>query len=133
MPLPDRAVTALREHRIRQATERLAAGTAWIGNERDLMFVSEVGTPIDSSNVVHAYQRELERAGVPRQRFQHARHSVATFWLALGIPARVVADMLGHSQVSLTLNVYSHVVPTMRPEAADRLDAMFAEAEASVQ
>jgi integrase len=75
---------------------------------------SEVGTPLDASNVVHAYQRELARAGLPRRRFHDPRHSVATFWLAAGVPARVVADMLGHSQVSLTLNVYTHVVPTLR-------------------
>ena len=124
LPLPDRAVTALREHRLRQVTERLAAGTEWIGNKWDLVFVSEVGTPLDASNVVHAYQRELERAGLPRQRFHDARHSVATFWLGVGVPARVVADMLGHSQVSLTLNIYSHVVPTMRRDAADRLEAI---------
>jgi integrase len=49
---------------------------------------------------------------------------VATFWLAAGVPARVVADMLGHSQVSLTLNVYTHVLPTLRRDAADRLDAV---------
>lgn len=124
VPLPDRAVTALREHRRRQVTERLAAGTEWIGNEWDLVFVSEIGTPLDASNVVHAYQRELARAGLPRQRFHDARHSVATFWLAAGVPARVVADMLGHSQVSLTLNVYTHVVPTLRREAQDRLEAI---------
>lgn len=125
VPLPARAVSALREHQIRQEAERRLAGTAWIGSPWDLAFVSEVGTPLDVSNVGHSYQRELQRAGLPRQRFHDARHSVATFWLALGIPARVVADMLGHSQVGLTLNVYSHVVPTMRREAADRLDAMF--------
>ncbi len=124
VPLMDRTVTALREHRRRQLTDRLAAGSEWIGNPWDLVFVSEVGTPLDSSNVVHAYQRALERAGLPRQRFHDARHSVATFWLAAGVPARVVADMLGHSQVSLTLNVYTHVLPTLRREAADRLDAI---------
>jgi integrase len=63
---------------------------------------------------------------LPRQRFHDARHSVATFWLELGIPTRVVADLLGHSQVSLTMNVYQHVVPTMRKEASDRLEAMYA-------
>ncbi len=89
--------------------------------------MSEVGTPLDASNIVHAYQRELARAGLPKQRLHDARHSVATFWLELGIPVRVVADLLGHSQVSLTMNVYQHVVPTMRKEAADRLEAMFAE------
>ena len=56
--------------------------------------------------------------------FHDARHSVATFWLAAGVPARVVADMLGHSQVSLTLNVYTHVLPTLRRDAANRLDAI---------
>ena len=124
VPLPDRAVTALRQHQVLQQAERLAAGTAWIGNQWDLVFVSEVGTPLDPSNVIHTYQRELARAGLPRQRFHDTRHSVATFWLAAGVPARVVADMLGHSQVSLTLNVYTHVVPSLRREAADRLDAI---------
>ncbi len=124
VPLMDRTVAALREHRRRQLIDRLAAGSEWVGNEWDLVFVSEVGTPLDSSNVVHAYQRALERAGLPRQRFHDARHSVATFWLAAGVPARVVADMLGHSQVSLTLNVYTHVLPTLRRDAADRLDAI---------
>ncbi len=126
VPLLDRTVTALRAHRLRQLTERVAAGSAWIGNDWDLVFVSEVGTPLDASNVVHVYQRELARASLPRQRFHDARHSVATFWLAAGVPARVVADMLGHSQVSLTLNVYTHVLPTLRRDAADRLDALLA-------
>jgi integrase len=124
VPLLDRTVTALREHRLRQLTDRIAAGSEWVGNAWDLVFVSDVGTPLDASNVVHAYQLALKRAGLPRQRFHDARHSVATFWLAAGVPARVVADMLGHSQVSLTLNVYTHVLPTLRRDAANALDAI---------
>jgi integrase len=124
VPLTDRTVAALRDHRARQLRERMASGTGWIGTPWNLVFVSELGTPLDGSNVVHAYQRELRRAGLPRQRFHDARHSVATFWLACGVPARVVADMLGHSQVSLTLNVYTHVLPTLRRDAADRLDLL---------
>ena len=71
-------------------------------------------------------RRELSRAALPRQRFRDARHSAAKFPLAAGVPAGVVADMLGHSQVSRTLNVYMHVLPTLGRDAADRLDALLA-------
>jgi integrase len=124
VPLIDRAVIALREHRTRQLTQRLAAGSGWVGNPFDLVFTSEIGTPLDSSNVVHAYQRELLRAGLPRQRFHDTRHAVATFWVASGVPIKVVSEMLGHSQISLTLNTYSHVHEYQRADARERLGSL---------
>lgn len=70
-------------------------------------------------NLTHRFQRLLERAGVPRRRFHDLRHSCATVLLAQGVPARVVMEMLGHSQISLTMNTYTHVLPTMQRDAAD--------------
>lgn len=124
VPLIDRAALALRDHRKRQLVERLAAGSEWIGNPFDLVFVSEVGTPLDGSNITHSYQRELARAGLPRQRLHDARHSCASFWIAAGVPIKQVADMLGHSQISLTLNTYAHVFDYQQAEARDKLGAL---------
>lgn len=124
VPLIDRTVRALRDHRKRQLVERLAAGSAWLGNEFDFAFVSEVGTPLDSSNVTHSYQRELERAGLPRQRLHDARHACASFWIAADVPIKVVSTMLGHSQISLTLNTYAHVLDYQQAEARDKLGAL---------
>ncbi len=121
VPLLPKTVTALREHRIRQDSERRAAGSEWIGNEWDLVFVSEVGTPLDSANVLHQYQRAVTGAGLPHQRLHDARHGVATLWIAAGVSMRVVADLLGHSTTSLTMNTYAHVLPTAHRDAADRL------------
>jgi integrase len=122
--LPDIAVTALRSHRARQLEERLLAGSRW--REDGFVFTSTIGTPLDGPNVTKALQRLLIRAGLPRQRFHDLRHCCATLLLAQGVPARVVMEILGHSQISLTMNTYSHVIPELNREAAHRIDAVFA-------
>lgn len=73
-----------------------------------------------------AFRSWLERAGLPRQRFHDLRHCTATFLLAQGVAARVVMEILGHSQISLTLNTDSHVIPSLQRDAAERLDALLA-------
>jgi integrase len=124
--LPELAVVALREHRKRQLAERLRAGQAWRDN--DLVFCTEIGTALDSRNVTHAFQRHLAAAGIPRRRFHDLRHSAATLLLVQGVSPRVVQEILGHSSVTLTLGTYSHVLPTLEREAADRMDQVLASA-----
>ncbi len=68
----------------------------------------------------------LADAGLPRQRFHDLRHCCASLMLAQNVPARVVMETLGHSQISLTMNTYSHVMPAMQRDAADLLDALLA-------
>jgi integrase len=60
--------------------------------------------------------------GLPNRRFHDLRHSCATLLLAQGVSPRVVMDVLGHSQISLTMNTYAHVLPELRREAADRMN-----------
>jgi len=104
--------------------ERLAAGSEW--HETDLVFCTPLGRPLDASNVTHAFQKHLARAGLPRQRFHDFRHACASLLLAQGVNPRVVMDILGHSQITLTLNTYSHVLPSLTREAASRMDALLA-------
>jgi integrase len=74
--------------------------------------------------VGHRFQPELRAAGLPRQLFHELRHFCASLLLAQGVAPRVVMETRGHSQISLTMNTYSHVMPAALRDAADRLDAL---------
>lgn len=122
LALPDVAVTALRAHRTRQLEERLAAGPLW--HEHGLVFAHATGAPLLGSNVTRSFQRLLQRAGLRRMRFHDMRHACASLLIAQGIHPRVVMETLGHSQIGITMNVYSHVLPEAQREAAARMDAV---------
>ena len=123
--LPALAVAALREHRREQARERLAMGAAWEDN--DLVFTNQLGRPIEKQNLTRrSFRPLLERAGLPRIRFHDLRHSAATLLLQQGVHPKVVQERLGHSTISVTMDIYSHVMPTLQREAAQQLDRLFA-------
>src|SRR5664279_2365657 len=77
--------------------------------------------PIDPGSDYKEWRRLLEAAGVRRARLHDARHTAASLLLAQGVPARVVMEILGHSQITLTLGTYSHVAPELQQEAAERM------------
>ena len=117
------AVEALRRHRVRQVAERLRSGSSW--DDLDLVFPNEIGRPVEPGNLLRrSYWPLLEQAGLPRLRFHDLRHSAATLLLERGTHPKIVADMLGHSQVSVTLDRYSHVTPTMHRQAADTMEVI---------
>lgn len=124
IPLPEVAVAALRAHRNRQREERIWAGSRW--HDRGLVFTTPIGTPLDGGNVTKGFQRLLGPAGLPHQRFHDLRHAAATLMLVQGVAPRVVMETLGHSQISLTLDTYSHVVGSLQRDAADLMDAVLA-------
>lgn len=120
--LPAFVVAALRGYRIRQMEERLAKGPDW--HDTGLVFTSEIGTALDDRNVTHRFQRTLKRLELRRQRFHDLRHCCATLLLSRGVHPRIVMETLGHSQISLTLNTYSHVMPALQREAADQMESL---------
>jgi integrase len=99
-------------------------GTQWRGNDYDLVFTTSIGTPLDGRAVTKRLQWHLAEAGLPRQRFHDLRHACASFLGAIGVSPRVVMDTLGHSQISLTMNTYSHVFPEAGQDAANRMDLL---------
>jgi integrase len=113
---------ALRAHRARQAMECLAAGERWV--DLDLVFPSERGTLADGPNITHRFHKLLKRAELPPMRFHDLRHACASLLLVQGVHPRVVMETLGHSQISLTMNTYSHVLPALQREAADRMESV---------
>jgi integrase len=122
LALPTLIIEKLRAHRIRQIEECLLAGDHW--EEWGLVFSSLRGTPQDAKNVTHRFQALLAREGLPRRRFHDLRHSCATLLLAQGVHPRVVMETLGHSQIAMTMNTYSPVMPALQRDAANQMDAM---------
>jgi integrase len=118
--LPAPLVESLRSHRARQLEERLRAGSLW-NDGWNLVFASEVGEPLTGFHVGRQFKRLLKLAGLRDQRFHDLRHASATFMLAQGVPLRVVMDVLGHSQIHVTANTYSHVMPEMQRDATERV------------
>jgi integrase len=129
--LPATVGDALRQHRARQLEERLRVGRRWQGERWDLIFCTAIGTPLDGVAVTRRLQRMLAANGLPKLRFHDLRHSSATLMLAQGVPARIVADTLGHSDVRLTLNTYTHVPAQLQAVAAERMDAALVVARGS--
>lgn len=121
--LPAFAVTALQDHRKRQEEiDRATAGDKWI--ETGFVFTSDIGSPLDDSNVRRILRGLLEKAQLPHMRFHDLRHTCASLLLAQKVAPRVVMEILGHSQISLTMNTYSHVMPALEREAADLMDSL---------
>lgn len=121
--LPQTCVRALEQHRRRQAAARLAAGAAWV--DEDYVFTTSVGTPIDPQNLLRSFQRLCETAGIGRRRFHALRHSAATLMLAQGVPLAVISNVLGHSGIAITADVYARVGAELHQQAADAMDAVF--------
>jgi integrase len=124
LPLPDFAVNALRSYRASQNKERLAIGPDWV--DQGLVFTTPIGTPLDYSNVRKDFRKVLKEAGLPMMRLHDLRHTCASLLLAQGVNPRVVMATLGHSQISLTLDTYSHVLPSVHKEAAQRMNDVLA-------
>ncbi len=109
-----------------QKEEQLFAGRKWKGNQLGLVFTTPIGTPLEPSGLVKQFKRILAAAGLPRQRFHDLRHGNASLLLALGVHPRVVMERLGHSEISLTMNTYSHPASELQREASERMNSLLA-------
>ena len=125
--LPPSAVMALRVHRTDQLEHRLQLFGAWQDN--DLVFERGNGIFLHPNVVSRRFQVISKQLGLPRIRFHDLRHTAATLMLANGEHPKIVQERLGHSDISMTLNRYSHVTMDMQREAADRLDAVLSDGD----
>src|SRR5207237_6016144 len=116
-------VELLKQHRLRQAEAKLQAAETW--QERGLVFCTAVGTPLNPSKVVDRFKTLLKKAELPDIRFHDLRHSAATILLSMGVHPKVVQELLGHSTISMTMDTYSHVLPSMHEEAMGKMDDLF--------
>ena len=124
LTIPQFAQDGLLAHRARQEREKAVAGNRW--KETGFVFTTTIGTPLDGPTVSRQFRRLLEKAGFRPMRFHDLRHVCASLLLSQGTHPRLVMEMLGHSTISVTMNTYSHVIPPLRNEVADQMDAALA-------
>jgi integrase len=125
--LPAVTIASLSQHVEKQRQAKEWAGSGWKGNPWNLVFTSSVGTPLDERNVLRIFQEKvLTRACLPKMRIHDLRHSAAAILIAQGVDARSISELLGHSSVAFTLQVYGHLLESTKRETADRMNAALA-------
>ncbi len=112
-------IAALREHRARQNAERLQIGTGW--RDLDLVFCRVDGTPLHPERFTRSFTERVRQLALPKIRLHDLRHGWATLALAAGVHPKVVQERLGHANISITLDVYSHVTASLHGDAADKV------------
>ena len=120
--LSDEVIEKLHQHADIQDMERSFAGDRW--KENDLMFSTEIGTPIGYHCIFSRFKEVLKLAGLPDMRFHDLRHTAATLMLKQGVHPKIAQERLGHSNIIMTLNTYSHVLPSMQEEMEKKLDEL---------
>jgi integrase len=114
---------ALLSHRREQAEARLKAGPDYQNN--DLVVSATDGNPHNLRNLTQRhFQPILKGAGLPKHRLYDLRHTCATLLLAAGEHPKIVSERLGHGSITLTLDTYSHVLPTMQQSATEKLEKL---------
>lgn len=116
--LPAPLMTTLAAHRKRQIEERLAA-SVW--EDSNFVFTTQTGRPLDPRNIYRSFTNITERAGIGRWHPHELRHSAASIMLAAGVPIEVVSNILGHSSIRITADVYGHILEPQRQQAAEAM------------
>ncbi|MFD7548551.1 tyrosine-type recombinase/integrase [Streptomyces sp. NPDC059816] len=122
IPIPLMCVAPLRWQRLRQADRRAAAGPEWY--DSDHVFTTRSGRPIEPRNLYRSFLRIGSSAKLPKVRLHDTRHGCASLLFAAGVAPRTVMEILGHSQIAVTMNVYTHVSDGDRREAMGHMDRL---------
>jgi len=123
VPLPDGVLAELKKHKARQAEEKLKTGKAYQDN--GLVFCTEIGTPIIPRNFERKYKALLKKVNLTGIKLHSLRHTYTTKLLELGENLKVVQELLGHSRISVTADIYSHVSPELKRGAVAKLNGLF--------
>lgn len=122
--LTPRTVAALKAHRKRQLEERVRFASLY--EDRGLIFSTQTGAIVSPENLVkRSFKPLLKRAGLPEIRFHDLRHTCATILLGRGVHPKLVQELLGHATVAMTLDTYSHYLPSMGDQAGGAMGEAF--------
>lgn len=122
VPIPSSLLPLLAEHENRQKLEQLKAGTSY--EKSDFIFTTELGQNIDARNLLRSFSRLLKQASIPHRKFHALRHTYATKLFEADVPLKTVQMLLGHSDISITGNIYTHVMPKEKTAAAEKLNSL---------
>ncbi len=101
----------------------MKAGDRW--QEQGLIFCTIYGGFLNADRVWFSFKKLLKKAGLPDVRFHDLRHSVATVLLTAGVDLKVVSELLGHSSIAITADIYAHVLPKQQQEVVNKMDDLF--------
>ena len=119
--IPAQVVEALQAHRWRQLEERMRLGPSWDGDRWEgLVFTDDFGRPLSGFHASRRFKKLLSDAGLPPMRYHDLRRGAASLMAALGIPPKVAMEILGHAQISTTMNVCAHIAPELQRDAVER-------------
>ena len=118
--LSQSTIEVLRRHRQDQVATRLLEGAQYV--DQDFVFATRLGQPLTADHVRRRFAKALSSIGLAKLRFHDLRHTSATMMLSAGVNPKIVSERLGHATVSITLDIYSHVLPDMQRAAAETLD-----------
>ncbi|MEV5826044.1 site-specific integrase [Spirillospora sp. NPDC052242] len=128
VPLLDLCISALREHRARQDAERADGWATW--KDHGLVFPSRLGTPMEPDNLRRSWYRIREAAGLDSMRFHDMRHTCVSLLLDLGVPPHIVREIVGHSDIEVTMTIYAHAALEEKRAALRKLGMRSADAAA---
>jgi len=123
IPLTDDVIKELKRHKIKQSENKLALGDNYHYN--NLVSCNEIGDPLNPDKLFIEFKKLIDKSGVPEIRFHDMRHTFATLFLENGGNIKTLQQILGHSSISVTMDVYSHVTDEMLNNAANKIDRMF--------
>ena len=121
--IPSFVVDMLKQHHLQQLETRLQAGSLW--EDLDLVFTDLHGGYFNPRYLEKIFRKIIAEAGLPPIPFHNLRHSAATLLLSMGVPLKVIQEILGHSNFAITANIYTDVLPTMQKEAMEKWDLEF--------
>jgi integrase len=124
VPIPSTLVKELKKHKMIHNKEKLEAKDLYVNN--DLLFPNEIGEPTDERSLTRSYERILKRAGIEHKKFHCLRHTFATRLFEREVPLKTVSILLGHSDIKITADIYTHVMPSEKIKAVDKLNDLFA-------
>lgn len=119
IPIPPSVVKLLKAQRASQAADRLHAGNQW--TDTGLVFTTEFGGPVDPRNLLRTMQTAAKKAGVEGVGVHTLRHSAATAMSEAGVPLKAASDLLGHSSIAITADIYGHTSDASARSAIDSL------------
>ncbi|GHO75601.1 site-specific integrase [Ktedonobacter sp. SOSP1-85] len=121
--LPAFVLSALSAHHMNLIEKSLDVGKVWV--DHDLVFPNDKGDFLMPSALFRRFRKLLKQVGLPDMRFHDLRHSAATLLLSMGVQLKVIQELLGHSSIEITADIYAHVLPPTHKEAMDKMGDFF--------
>lgn len=125
IPFPESLKHLFRDLQVRQKINKLRCGKSYINS--NYVFVSECGDNVELYNLANNWNKLLKDLAIPHKKFHALRHTYATKLFEKGVPLKTVSELLGHSSIDITADIYTHVMPKEKTNAVEKLNSFFAE------